>query len=749
METVFKKSIVCAAVASLVACGGGSGGSGTPTGDTATRQVTAMDGLLYNAVIFRDNNANQQWDSGEALLGLTNQQGQATVDAGDNDVLGVVTLISGSPTSLAMAQQDDLYQGVSTIDMDFPNTPMAKEVTLVAPSTIDVISPYTHLLSVIQNQQNIDLTEAEALLSQQLDTEGLKFTLKEDYIKNGSLEQHKVAQLLTDAMAASPSKVITDWQDFVQEAAQVVNQMGEAELNNPSFRPALDGDKTTQAVNNTKLVFNPEAWDALMKQWDSIGDISTGDSGMFFTIDLNAIPIEGGTAPLYEDPDRPNQGVDYSLIHFWAHGAKQEISFDNRLDVKIEADGTTLSLSSDEIFKAERNDFFLAANDYNADGDLVFSMLSLLDINTSSVNKSPTVSANAQNDIQQLIDANWNLEKGQGFEQVLDLSQWFSDPEGDTLTYTVSGSLLDVGLSAQQDQNSIIISGVPVRSFSEENIRHSLTITASDGFNYKTAQVTVQLPEVNEGMLVDSNPLVGKSWYFIEEVEEDGVTKNYCSYVQFADGKVTQTLSDVYDFSGCGQAESQTINATSYNEVNLTTIKESVFVSTKTYTVRYQQPTDTGIAYAVSIDHFNGQDNHDVRMFYGNKSEVEQRLDIDSNPAPFEYALAIGENVEQTIVTPEVGDNYIKLAFAGDVSCDQLKDHFELNQISSNKPNVFGGSGLCLDNIDGIGADPHYILKLMGKNTFTQGEPYYVHLQYREGDSKEYGESLKLNFIKD
>ncbi len=32
---------------------------------------------------------------------------------------------------------------------------------------------------------------------------------------------------------------------------------------------------------------------------------------------------------------------------------------------------------------------------------------------------------------------------------------------------------------------------------------------------------------------------------------------------------------------------------------------------------------------------------------------------------------------------------------------------------------------------------------------FTQDEPYYVHLQYREGDTKEYGESLKLNFIKD
>ncbi|MDN3686101.1 hypothetical protein QW180_31105 [Vibrio sinaloensis] len=69
--------------------------------------------------------------------------------------------------------------------------------------------------------------------------------------------------------------------------------------------------------------------------------------------------------------------------------------------------------------------------------------------------------------------------------------------------------------------------------------------------------------------------------------------------------------------------------------------------------------------------------------------------------------------------------------------------------MSGNQPNVFGGSGLCLDSSDGIAVDPHYVLKLMGNNTFSQGEPYYVHLQYRKGDSKEYGESLKLNFIKD
>ncbi|MDN3686096.1 hypothetical protein QW180_31080 [Vibrio sinaloensis] len=215
METVFKTSLLCAAVTSLVACGGGSGGNTTATAsDNATRQITAMDGLLYNAAVFKDSNTNLMWDEGEPLLGLTDQQGQAKVSANRGDVLGVVTLIAGSPTSLAMAQQDASYQGVSTTDMDFPNSPMAQELTLVAPPTIDVMSPYTHLLSVIQNQQNIELTDAEAVLAQQLDAEGLKFDLTDNYIRSGSAEQHKVAQLLTDAMALSPDKVTTDWQGF-------------------------------------------------------------------------------------------------------------------------------------------------------------------------------------------------------------------------------------------------------------------------------------------------------------------------------------------------------------------------------------------------------------------------------------------------------------------------------------------------------------------------------------------------------
>ncbi|MDN3686097.1 hypothetical protein QW180_31085 [Vibrio sinaloensis] len=58
--------------------------------------------------------------------------------------------------------------------------------------------------------------------------------------------------------------------------------MDESELNNPSLRPVVDGDTTTPAVSNTKLVANPEAWDALMEQWYQIGDISAGDSGVFF-----------------------------------------------------------------------------------------------------------------------------------------------------------------------------------------------------------------------------------------------------------------------------------------------------------------------------------------------------------------------------------------------------------------------------------------------------------------------------------
>ncbi|MEF1183838.1 hypothetical protein [Vibrio sinaloensis] len=750
MEKLVRASILSTVVAGLVACGGGSGGSNSTTPNTAsTRLITAMDGLLYNAVVFKDSNDNLIWDVGEPLLGLTDKQGQATVMAKSTDSIGVMTLVSGSPTSLAMAQQNAQYKNISTIDMDFPNTPISQELSFVAPPSVNVLSPYTHLLSVIKHQNGVELEAAETLLEEVLGAEDFSFELKENYIQQADAQQHKIAQLLSDAMARYPADLIDNWHGFVKEAAQVTKKMSDQELNNPSFRPMIDGDTETQTINNTTIQVNEEAWRALQNQWNNIGDISAGDAGLFFSIDLNAIPVNGTAVPLYTDPDRPGQPVDYSLIDFWAHGTKQSLRFVNRLDVRIEEDGSTLTVSSDEVFKAENNDFFLVAKDYNANDELVSSMISQWKIRTSSANGAPTVSDTAQTEIQQHIDANWRLEKGQTFEQALDLSQWFSDPEGDALTYTVSGSVLEVGLSATQDQDTLTISGIPVRSFAEEGIRHTLVITAKDNHNFTPAQVELMLPEIDEGLLLESNPLVGKSWYYIDEEEDDGITKNFCRYIRFDHGKVTQTIAEVYDHNGCNRADSSTVSATSYNEVNLTTLKESMFMLTKVYTVRYAQPTDNGVAYAVTIDSYEGQNNQEVFMFYSSKEEVEQRLDIDSNQSSFEFALPVEGKIEQITVNPTVDSNSVTLSFTGNLTCKHLANHFRLNQISSNKINVFGGAGFCKNKVDGEDVDPFYHIELMSGDDFTAGEQYYIHFRYRTGSDSAFGESLKLNFVKD
>lgn len=746
MDNFFKTTIICAAVSSIVACGGGSSNGGSVA---ETRLITAMDGLLYNAVVFVDTNDNLIWDKGESLLGLTDHQGQAKVTANSGDRLGVVTLIAGSPTNIAMYEQDPQYKNISTIDMDFPDTPMAKELYLVAPPSVDVMSPYTHLISSISAHQNIKPSEAQSLLAQQIETEGLVFDLLSDYVKNEDKQQQKLAQLLTDAMAQAPEEVYSNWQGYIQEGIQTVAQMSEVELFNSSFRPIIDGDTSTPVINNAPLIYNTEAWDVLIKKWNQIGDISAGDSGIFFSIDLNAINVNGESTPLFIDPDKEGQHAEYSLIGRWAQGDKQELYFDNKLMVKLEEDGSTLTVSSDEVFKAEHNKFFLVTTDKDSQGDKVLSNLSILELQTSSANEAPVVSDSAQTEMQQHIDANWSLDKGQPFEQILDLSQWFSDPEGDNLTYTLSGSLIELGLVGNQEQDRFVISGTPVRSYAEEAIRHNLVITADDGHNYTTAQVEVLLPKVADGVLIDANPLVGKGWYFIDEIEEDGIIKSYCFYVQFTGGKVKQTTGDNYDHHGCNKAESSAMSLTSYNEVNLTTITEAILFNTKTYTVRYSQPTDTGVAYAVTIDHFKGQDHHDVHMFYSNKAEVEQRLDIDSNQTPFEYALPIEGEIMQTLVTPEVGDDYIKLSFDKKLKCEQLRHHFDQKYINSDEVNVFGVSSLCKDELDGISVAPYYTLQLFGMKKLETGRSYYVNFEYRHAEPEQYGESLRLNFVKD
>lgn len=750
METLVRTSLITVTIASIVACGGGSeGGSTTSPQVDSTRQITAIDGLLYNAAIFNDKNNNLTWDKGEPLLGLTDQQGTALVQAKDTDRIGVVTLVPGSTTSLNMALQDAKYSGVTTVDMDFPNQPMAKELTLVAPKGIDIISPYTHLLSGIIQREDSDIESAESTLKEQLEAQGLTFDVMANYINELHSEQHKLAQLIADAMARTPETVVKDWRNFIEEGALIVKQMEQSQLSNPNTRPTIDGDLSTPVIGNSQLVYNKNAWDSLYTQWQQIGDISTGDSGVFFTVDLNAITIDGESAPLYVDPDQIGQTVVYSLMDGWAQGLKQELSFTNRLKVRIEEDGSTLIVYSDEVFKAEFNDFFLIATDVDAQGNKVGSTFSPFSIRTSSSNSAPKVSENARSEIQQQIDSYWTLEKGQEFQQEIDVSQWFSDAENDPLTYSVSGSLIDLGLKAHTENGRLVISGIPVRSFSEDGIQHNLVITASDGHNFTTAQVDVLLPKVRNGLLLESNPLVGERWYYIEETEDDGIVKNYCSYIEFANGKVIQTLADVYDYHGCNQAESQTIGWTSYEEVNLTTLNESVMFRTKQYTVRYSQETPNGTAYAVTIDHYLGQDNHDVRMFYRDKSEVERRLNIDSNNQALAYSVPTGDNMVQTNINTEVGDNYVQLAFDDKVTCEQLEPIFDLKRITGLDSYQFGGTTRCINEQDGVSTNPKYVLSFNNDSRFVTGQPYFIHLEYRDKKNGQYGESIRFNFMKD
>lgn len=748
MNNQLKTSLVFAAIASITACGGGSGGGSSKDPSPQTRQITAIDGLLQNAAVFKDTNANLMWDLGEPLIGLTDENGQATVAASTADRIGVVTLVAGSPTYEAIVAQDSAYAGVETIDMDFPTMPMAKQLTFVAPQSTNVLSPYTHLISTIAQQKGIDVDEAHTLLTNELKVNGLEFKLAENYVKANKAMQRKLAQLLTDALAKTPQHVITNWRSFIEEGAIVVSQLSEAELSSPNVRPILDGDSSTPAVSNSLLQLNQQAWDALFEQWQQIGDISAGDSGEFFSIDLNAIDVNGQATPLFIDPDISETPVTYSLMDGWAAGELQDLRFSNRLNVKIEDDGTTLTLYSDNISKAERNDFYLVAIDKDAEGNHVYSTMRTLEIRTSSANGAPTVSDNGQAEIQQLINDTWYLEKGQPFEQTIDVSNWFSDPEDDQLTYHISGSLIDVGLSGNMEHGQLVISGTPVRSYADEGIRHSLTITAADAFNHVTAQVELTLPEIEEGILDKSNPLVGKSWYYIDDEYEDGVIRNHCMYIRFSGGKVTQTLGDVYDYQGCDLAETNSVSFTSYNEVNLTTLTENVIVATKHYTIRYRLDTDKGVAYGVTIDQYAGQDNDQVFMFFSEKSEVEQRLDIDSHDVALEYALPIDGKIVQTSITPEVGSNYVKLQFDNQLNCNQLKSVLQNGQIGGNLSYEFGGAK-CIEQQNGVSVDPYYILDFINDRNFTSGLPYFIHFEYEPSALSHYGEPIRLNYTKD
>lgn len=191
MHTPARLTLVAAAIAMMTACGGGGGDDapvdpGPPVTPTTTPlAVRVMDGVLQNALVCLDANANNACDAGE-VQGRSGADGTLT--------LAVPNAEFGKHPVLAMV-------GTDAVDAD--SGAVATAYLLKAPADrAGVLSPWTTLVQQQVATMGLSTAEAEALVRNQT---GLLVSPLADYSAARSGDPHsarasRAARLLVMAM---------------------------------------------------------------------------------------------------------------------------------------------------------------------------------------------------------------------------------------------------------------------------------------------------------------------------------------------------------------------------------------------------------------------------------------------------------------------------------------------------------------------------------------------------------------------
>ncbi|RZR46908.1 hypothetical protein [Vibrio vulnificus] len=558
-----KVSLLAASVAiALTGCGGSDSGSGSndnvaPGGVI----VTGFDGYFNQAVVFLDKDNNGKLDIGsDTIFGLTDKEGRRTIPAGTQGVLALQTLTPGGTVQTALANHaPETYAGKYTIDMDHPTQAMAHEVVFRAPSKSTVISPLSDLVAI---EMASGTSEEEAILKVSTALGGTPeqpIKLLSNFIdgadKNVSL--HKTAQILTESKAANPSSYEKKATQFAEQAGKIVGDLTEDQVKEVNYKPVIkdtapneDTLVPTEVINN-KLTVSESAQSRVQ---NSLNALTIVQDEHFTTAHISI-------ANLFDDPDQAPLAVTTS----------GESTFDEAgLIATFSGSDLVLSANTAGIIKAGVFTIILQSQDKAADGSQVGSPVSTkFTLKIDSANLAPIVDKEVETQIQREIEG-WQLQEGELFSQTISLTPLFTDTDGEIKSTKVGlGGVVD-GLSSNTDLDNLIvtISGTPKM---EWNQKGKITLQVTDDKNAESETVTFLMPEVKAGVTPppETHPLEGKTWYMLEHGSDDGndydeydYSRVWCDSIRFEDGIVYGNVRSEANRTTCGEATTQTENAT-------------------------------------------------------------------------------------------------------------------------------------------------------------------------------------------
>ncbi|EOY4516713.1 hypothetical protein ACVBOS_003598 [Vibrio vulnificus] len=558
-----KVSLLAASVAiALTGCGGSDSGSGS-NGNVAPGGVivTGFDGYFNQAVVFLDKDNNGKLDIGsDTIFGLTDKEGRRTIPAGTQGVLALQTLTPGGTVQTALANHaPETYAGKYTIDMDHPTQAMAHEVVFRAPSKSTVISPLSDLVAI---EMASGTSEEEAILKVSTALGGTPeqpIKLLSNFIdgadKNVSL--HKTAQILTESKAANPSSYEKKATQFAEQAGKIVGDLTEDQVKEVNYKPVIkdtapneDTLVPTEVINN-KLTVSESAQSRVQ---NSLNALTIVQDEHFTTAHISI-------ANLFDDPDQAPLAVTTS----------GESTFDEAgLIATFSGSDLVLSANTAGIIKAGVFTIILQSQDKAADGSQVGSPVSTkFTLKVDSANLAPIVDKEVETQIQREIEG-WQLQEGELFSQTISLTPLFTDTDGEIKSTKVGlGGVVD-GLSSNTDLDNLIvtISGTPKM---EWNQKGKITLQVTDDKNAESETVTFLMPEVKAGVTPppETHPLEGKTWYMLEHGSDDGndydeydYSRVWCDSIRFEDGIVYGNVRSEANRTTCGEATTQTENAT-------------------------------------------------------------------------------------------------------------------------------------------------------------------------------------------
>lgn len=533
-----KVSLLAASVAiALAGCGGGSdsntdGNTGPVTPPPAGGVIiTGFDGYFKNAVMFVDQNNNGVWDASENILGLTNEKGQIELTEKPTGTLALQTITPNGKAQAQLIGMGDKFAGVYTVDMDHPGQAMAHELVFRAPNNSDVISPITDLVA-LEMKAGKTAEEAEAAVNLALGgTEAAPIDLFSDFVtgSDANAELHKTAQILTESKAKNPTNYEKKATEFATVASDEVEKMTEEEVKDVNNKPVIEDanpesdNLVPEVITNSKLIVDATVKEKeaakipLLKEHDDFTDVTLNLQGLFI------------------DNDQKN-GVIPTLTHD-LDGTGITVSF-------IEGD-LTLS-ATQQLTEPGKYSITLTATDLDSEGaelDTAGKVSTVFNITIEAFNQAPVVVEAEKIALQNQIDS-WDLQAGEEFHGSINVSALFEDKDGSVVSYwgtdiTVKG--LDI---PDVDKPTQTIEGTPAKQYAAGETSFRIVVRDDEG---AVAETTFTLPEVKEGVLpppADKHPLVGKTWYYLENGSNDGddTTHDYsrvwCEAVKFEEGTI-------------------------------------------------------------------------------------------------------------------------------------------------------------------------------------------------------------------